>query len=83
MLNINLSLSLHLFHRGNQGEYSDIEQEELFEWIKKNTPEHAVFAGKMSLMANLMLSTGRPIVNNPYYESKEMRYIKLAYSLGS
>ena len=34
-------------------------------------------------MANLMLSTGRPIVNNPYYESKEMRYIKLAYSLGS
>ncbi|XP_003493984.1 C-mannosyltransferase dpy-19 [Bombus impatiens] len=55
------------------GEYSDIEQEELFEWIKKNTPEHAVFAGKMSLMANLMLSTGRPIVNNPYYESKEMR----------
>lgn len=34
----------------------------------------------MSLMANLMLSTGRPIVNNPYYESKEMRYIKLAIS---
>ncbi|CAK9801429.1 C-mannosyltransferase dpy-19 [Anthophora plagiata] len=55
------------------GEYSNIEQEELFEWIKKNTPENAVFAGKMSLMANLMLSTGRPIVNNPYYESKEMR----------
>ncbi|XP_029038463.2 probable C-mannosyltransferase DPY19L1 isoform X1 [Osmia bicornis bicornis] len=55
------------------GEYSNIEQEELFEWIKSNTPEHAVFAGKMSLMANLMLSTGRPIVNNPYYESKEMR----------
>lgn len=55
------------------GEYSNIEQEELFEWIKGNTPEHAVFAGKMSLMANLMLSTGRPIVNNPYYESKEMR----------
>ncbi|XP_033336493.2 C-mannosyltransferase dpy-19 [Megalopta genalis] len=55
------------------GEFSNIEQEELFDWIKKNTPEHAVFAGKMSLMANLMLSTGRPIVNNPYYESKEMR----------
>lgn len=29
----------------------------------------------MSLMANLMLSTGRPVINNPYYESKEMRYI--------
>ncbi|XP_076241692.1 protein C-mannosyl-transferase DPY19L1 isoform X3 [Calliopsis andreniformis] len=55
------------------GEYSNIDQEELFEWIKNNTPEHAVFAGKMSLMANLMLSTGRPIVNNPYYENKEMR----------
>ncbi|XP_076656106.1 C-mannosyltransferase dpy-19 [Halictus rubicundus] len=55
------------------GEFSNIEQEQLFEWIKKNTPEHAVFAGKMSLMANLMLSTRRPIVNNPYYESKEMR----------
>ncbi|XP_043678463.1 probable C-mannosyltransferase DPY19L1 [Vespula pensylvanica] len=59
--------------RGLIGEYSDIEQEELFEWIKENTPKNAVFAGKMSLMANLMLSTGRPIVNNPYYESAEMR----------
>lgn len=55
------------------GEYSNIEQEQLFEWIKNNTPKHAVFAGKMSLTANLMLSTRRPIVNNPYYESKEMR----------
>ncbi|KOC68559.1 Protein dumpy-19 [Habropoda laboriosa] len=55
------------------GEYSNIEQEELFEWIKKHTSKNVVFAGKMSLMANLMLSTGRPIVNNPYYESKEMR----------
>ncbi|XP_020284108.1 C-mannosyltransferase dpy-19 isoform X2 [Pseudomyrmex gracilis] len=55
------------------GEYSNIEQEQLFEWIKSNTSEQAVFAGKMSLMANLMLSTRRAIVNNPYYESKEMR----------
>ncbi|KAI4490823.1 hypothetical protein M0804_003767 [Polistes exclamans] len=59
--------------RGFVGEYSNIEQEELFEWIKENTPKNAVFAGKMALMANLMLSTGRPIVNNPYYESAEMR----------
>ncbi|KAM0735340.1 C-mannosyltransferase dpy-19 [Formica fusca] len=59
--------------RGFVGEYSNIEQEQLFEWIKNNTPKHAVFAGKMSLTANLMLSTRRPIVNNPYYESKEMR----------
>lgn len=55
------------------GEYSNIEQEQLFEWIKSNTPKSAVFAGKMSVMANLLLSTGRPIVNNPYYESEEMR----------
>lgn len=55
------------------GEYSNVEQEELFEWITNNTAEHAVFAGKMSLMANIMLSTKRSIVNNPYYESKEMR----------
>ncbi|XP_057320635.1 C-mannosyltransferase dpy-19 [Microplitis mediator] len=55
------------------GEFSDIEQEELFTWIKNNTPEDAVFAGKMSLMANLLLTTRRPIVNNPFYESKVMR----------
>ncbi|XP_031832588.1 C-mannosyltransferase dpy-19 [Nomia melanderi] len=59
--------------RSIMGEFMNLEQEELFEWIKNNTPKDAVFAGKMSLMANLMLSTGRPIVNNPYYESKEMR----------
>ncbi|KYM99528.1 Protein dumpy-19 [Cyphomyrmex costatus] len=59
--------------RGFIGEFGNIEQEELFEWIKNNTSEQAVFAGKMSLMANLMLSTRRPIVNNPYYESKKMR----------
>lgn len=55
------------------GEYSNVDQEELLEWIKLRTPSNAVFAGKMSLMANVMLSTRRPIVNNPYYESKEMR----------
>ncbi|XP_011500328.1 PREDICTED: probable C-mannosyltransferase DPY19L1 [Ceratosolen solmsi marchali] len=55
------------------GEYSNVDQEELFEWVQAKTPKTAVFAGKMSLMANLMLSTRRPIVNNPYYEDKEMR----------
>ncbi|XP_046432043.1 C-mannosyltransferase dpy-19 isoform X1 [Neodiprion virginianus] len=58
---------------GFVGEYSNIEQEQLLDWIQKNTPSNAVFAGKMSLMANIMLSTRRPIVNNPYYEDKEMR----------
>ncbi|XP_015111012.1 probable C-mannosyltransferase DPY19L1 isoform X1 [Diachasma alloeum] len=55
------------------GEYSNIEQEQLFDWINANTPKNAVFAGKMSIMANLLLSTERAIVNNPYYESTEMR----------
>ncbi|KAG8039518.1 hypothetical protein G9C98_008161 [Cotesia typhae] len=55
------------------GEFSNIEQEELFDWIKGNTPQDAVFAGKMSLMANLLLTTRRPVVNNPFYESRIMR----------
>ncbi|XP_012270257.1 probable C-mannosyltransferase DPY19L1 isoform X2 [Orussus abietinus] len=59
--------------RGYIGEYRNFEQEELFEWVRKNTPEDAAFAGKMSVMANLMLTTRRPIVNNPYYEDQEMR----------
>lgn len=62
-----------LHYSTNSGEYSNMEQEELFEWIKSSTPKTAVFAGKMSLMANVMLSTERPIANNPYYENKEMR----------
>lgn len=58
------------------GEYSNIEQEQLLDWIQKNTASNAAFAGKMSLMANIMLSTRRPIVNNPYYEDKEMRSVE-------
>ncbi|KAL7299964.1 hypothetical protein TKK_0007280 [Trichogramma kaykai] len=72
------TMSYHGFPRVKQerqliGEYSNIEQEELLEWIDKKTPSRAAFAGKMSLMANIMLSTRRPVVNNPYYESKSMR----------
>lgn len=55
-------------------EYPDAAQKELFEWIIQNTSKHASFAGKMSLMPNIMLSTGRQIVNNPDYESEDMRY---------
>ncbi|XP_014214116.1 probable C-mannosyltransferase DPY19L1 isoform X2 [Copidosoma floridanum] len=54
------------------GEYSNVDQEEVLEWIQTSTPKTASFAGQMSLMANIMLSTKRPVVNNPYYESKEM-----------
>jgi len=55
------------------GEYSNPEQENLFLWVQKNTPPEAVFGGSMPLMANLKLSTERPIVNHPHYEHEEIR----------
>ncbi|GMT18785.1 hypothetical protein PFISCL1PPCAC_10082 [Pristionchus fissidentatus] len=55
------------------GEYSNVEQEMLFEWINAKTPKDAVFAGTMPVMANVKLSTQRPIVNHPHYEDAGIR----------
>ena len=56
------------------GEYSNPEMEELVQWIAAETPKDAAFAGPMPLMASVLLTTHRPIVNHPHYEGTHIRY---------
>ncbi|ESO05865.1 hypothetical protein HELRODRAFT_105874 [Helobdella robusta] len=56
-----------------QGEFSNIQMEEMIEWINHRTPRDAVFAGPMPTMATVKLCTGRPIVNHPHYEDAGLR----------
>lgn len=56
-----------------KGEYSNPDQEMLFDWIQSNTKQDAVFAGTMPVMANVKLTTLRPIVNHPHYEHVGIR----------
>ncbi|CAI5445719.1 unnamed protein product [Caenorhabditis angaria] len=56
-----------------KGEYSNPDQEMLFDWIETNTKKDAVFAGTMPVMANVKLTTLRPIVNHPHYEHVGIR----------
>lgn len=55
------------------GEFTNIPQEQLLQWIQDETSPNAAFAGSLPISASVMLSTRRPIVAHPHYEHKDAR----------
>ena len=55
------------------GEYQNPDLEQLIDWVEANLPREAVLGGPMPTMANLLLSTRRPVVNHPHYEDAGIR----------
>jgi hypothetical protein len=56
-----------------KGEFSDRTMEAMLTWINRHTLKDEAFAGSMALMANVKLSTGRPVANHPHYEDERLR----------
>lgn len=54
-------------------EFYDSDTVELMNWIKRQTPTAAVFAGSMQLMGTVKLCTGRTVTTHPLYSDKDMR----------
>ncbi|XP_063899891.1 C-mannosyltransferase dpy-19 [Zophobas morio] len=61
-------------HYTSQGAFDLITVRELCTWIRKHTPEEAVFAGDMSTMASVRLMGRRRVVNHPHFETPRMRH---------
>ena len=55
------------------GEFNDPTEEALMNWISASTRKTDVFAGNMAVMANIKLSTNRPVTNHPHYEDEALR----------
>lgn len=58
---------------GMIGEYSNYSLEATMNWINEYTNIDDVFSGSMPLMANVKLSTNRPVTNHPHYEDIDLR----------
>ncbi|CAL8246701.1 unnamed protein product [Lota lota] len=54
-------------------EFYDPDTVELMNWISSDTPQRAVFAGSMQLLAGIKLCTGRVLTNHPHYEDRDLR----------